>query len=235
VTLVEDRSTRILSLLYHGQGHSVISRPGSLLRCFEFQSQDTFEAAFPSVQFKNLLQAIQTSKLERLKIGTIQTRQQLQTLTQNIPLMRIKELEINFEYGDEDGEEGELSRETIRQDLLHAVKNNFSLRTVKAEVFTEIIADEPDVYYDLYVSDLFESAEDKHRLAFYANRNESLDQWVNNPTTVEQQKVWPKALNLAERAGPSALFRGLRSVLQSDYVKLSSKRKRKRPQYYAPS
>jgi len=88
-----------------GQVHediiSVISRPGSLLRCFEFQSQDTFEAAFPSVQFKNLLQAIQMSKLERLKIGTIQTRQQLQALTQSIPLMRIKELEINFEYGDE--------------------------------------------------------------------------------------------------------------------------------------
>jgi len=37
----------------------------------------------------------------------------------------------------------------------------------------------------------------------------------------------------AEKAGPDALFRGLRSVLQSDYGSLPGGRKRKRPQYYA--
>ena len=84
-------------------------------------------------------------------------------------------------------------------------------------------------------SDLFDSVDDKQRLAFYANRNERLDQWVDNPEIVEQKKVWPDALSLAERAGPNALFRGLRSVLQSDYGNLSGGRKRKRPQYYAPS
>ena len=62
---------------------------------------------------------------------------------------------------------------------------------------------------------------DKQRLAFYANRNESLDEWVDHPETVEQ-KVWPDALGLAERAGPGALFRGLRSVLERDYAVSSS-------------
>ena len=124
---------------------------------------------------------------------------------------------------DEDEPEG--AREAIRQDLLHAVKNNFSLRSVKARLLE----------YRLYreESDLFDSVEEKQRLAFYTNRNELLDQWDSNPDLVER-KVWPDALGLAERAGPDALFRGLRSVLESDYVSLPGGRKRKRPQYYNP-
>jgi len=62
------------------------------------------------------------------------------------------------------------------------------------------------------------NAEDKTRLAFYANRNKLLDQWVDNPETVQTRKVWPDALKLAEQAGPNSLFRGLRSVLGRDYV-----------------
>ena len=218
-----------------GQVHhdiiSLLSRPDSPLRCFEFQSHGNLEE-FPGVHFRNLLQAIQMSKLERFEIGTIRTQQQLQTLTESIPSMHIRELEVDFWYDegndDEDDEVGELSREAIRQHLLRAVKNNFSLRTVKAEMFTET-DDEIDG------TNLFERAEDKQALAFYANRNATLDQWVDNPVTIEQQKVWPDALSLAERAGPNAFFRGLRSVLQSDCGSLPSGRKRKRPQLYTPS
>ena len=76
----------------------------------------------------------------------------------------------------------------------------------------------------------------KKTLAFYAKRNERLDQWVENPETVVDRKVWPNALGLAERAGPDALFRGLRLVLDRNYgyVSLPSVRKGKRPQPYAP-
>ena len=101
--------------------------------------------------------------------------------------------------------DGQILRENanLRQTVLLAIKNNFSLRSVK------------DVSgYD----DLFQSAEDKETLAFYANRNESLDHWVDHPETIKQKVVWPEALGLAERAGPSALFRGLRSVLGRDYA-----------------
>ena len=62
---------------------------------------------------------------------------------------------------------------------------------------------------------LFDSAGDEQRLVFYTNRNKSVDQWVSNPEMVDR-KVWPEALKLADRAGPDALFRGLRSVLESD-------------------
>ena len=67
----------------------------------------------------------------------------------------------------------------------------------------------------MQIETLFGSAEDKETLAFYANRNESLDQWVDHPEKIEQN-LWPDALGLAERAGPNALFRGLRSVLGRD-------------------
>ena len=201
---------------------SILSRPDSPLRCFEFQSRDSLEREFPRIQFKNLLQAIQISKLKRFSIGTIQSQQQLQTLTQSIPSMKIEELEVAFtdavDSDDEEEEVSQLSRETIEQGLLQAVKNNFSLHTVKGEIIEFL--DE---------SDLFESAEDKQTLAFYANRNESLDQWVDHPETVAE-KVWPKALGLAQRAGPDPLFRGLRSVLGRDYVSLPGGRKRKRVQ-----
>ena len=138
--------------------------------------------------------------------------------------MKLKELEVKFwvdeDSDDEDEAQGEFNREAIRQDLLHAVKNNFSLRSVKARTHD----------YTREEFDLFDSVEEKQRLAFYTNRNELLDQWDSNPDLVER-KVWPDALGLAERAGPDALFRGLRSVLESDYVSLPGGRKRKRPQY----
>ena len=170
---------------------------------------------FPGVQFKNLLRTIQRSKLERFRIGTVLSQQQLLALTECIPSMKLKELEIvlaafNF-----------TNVEAFKQDLLHAVEKNFSLLSVKGEIG-----------YD--GSDLFDSAEDKQTLAFCAKRNECLDQWVENPETFDR-KVWPEALSLAERAGPAALFRGLHSVLESDYVKLPAGRKRKRPRYYVPS
>ena len=63
------------------------------------------------------------------------------------------------------------------------------------------------------------------RLVSYADRNELLDQWVDNPEQVDDRKVWPEALKLAEQAGPDSLFRGLRSVLGGDYVSLPAGRK----------
>jgi len=198
-----------------GQVHSdIISfllRPDSLLRCFEFHSRP-LEEAFPGVQYKNLLRAIEKSKLERFKIGSIQSQQHLQTLVQSIPSAKLKDLEVSlFEHERE--HECELDRETVKQDLFHAVKNNFSLRSVTYEIFRQ-------------TTDLFDRAEDKQTLAFYANRNERLVRWADNPETVEP-KVWPDALGLAQRAGPDALFRGLRSTLGSDNVSWKGRRSAK--------
>jgi len=73
---------------------STLSQPDSLLRCFQFQS--LYEGEFPEIRFKNLRRVIAKSKLERFQIGYIRTPQQLQTLTEIIPSMKLKELEVHF-------------------------------------------------------------------------------------------------------------------------------------------
>jgi len=114
---------------------SVVSRPGSLLRCFEFISSN-LQQTIPNIYFETLLRAIQTSKLERFSIGRIVTSHHLQALAQSIPSMKLKELlvEISTVEGSDDEEEDELDHETIRQDLLHAMKNNFTLQSVHGEI-----------------------------------------------------------------------------------------------------
>ena len=125
--------------------------------------------------------------------------------------MRIKELKVAIA--------DDFVEENIKQVLLQAVKKNFRLRFVQGD------RDGGSIFDD----------DDKTRLTFFADRNERLDRWVDNPEQVDDQKVWPEALGLAEQAGPDSLFRGLRSVLESDFVSLRAGRKRKRPQFYLPS
>jgi len=190
---------------------SALVQPDSPLRTFRLW-QRSFGDVIPSGQFQNLLRAIEKSKLEYFTIGYIQSQEQFQILTASIPLMRIKGLEIEVDSDRYD-------EANVKQLLLQAVKNNFSLRSVQGDRDGESIFDD----------------DDETRLTFLADRNEHLDQWVDNPESIEQ-KVWPEALKLAERAGPNSLFQGLRSVLGGDSSGLrAAGRKHKRPQFYAPS
>jgi len=193
----------------HDTVMSALLQPNSPLRVFELKEQSLGDV-IPAGQFQNLLQAVEKSKLERFVIGCIQSNQQLLSLADSIPQMRVKELTIGFDSYFE---------ENIKYVLLQAVKNNFSLRSFRGECPGR---------------DLFNDNE-KARLVSYAERNECLDQWADNPETIDDRKVWPEALKLAERAGPNSLFRGLRSVLESDHVSSRSGRKRTRPQYFIPS
>ena len=183
---------------------STLSRPDSALRTLEVEVGNLL-TLFPGGQLLNLFQAVEKSKLVCFKIGEIHSHAELQALTQSIPSMYIRELTIVFGIP----LRGE---ETAAREFLQAVKHNFSLRSVKGEQIGR--------------RDLFND-NDKKRLVFYANRNERLDQWVENPETVDQ-KVWPDALQLAQKAGPDFLFRGMRPVLESDYVKIPGARKRMR-------
>jgi len=193
---------------------SALLRPNSQLRSYEFKD-DNLSDEPPNSQFQNLLRAVKKSKLECFKIGDINSHQQLRTLTDSIPLMHVKVLKVESDIN--------VGHENAKQLLLQAVKNNFSLQSVDCK----------DFGHNGFERDLFD-ANDKLRLAFYANRNKLLDQWADNPETVDR-KVWPEALKLAEKAGPNSLFLGLRSVLGGDSTGLRVGRKRKRPQYYAPS
>jgi len=203
----------ILSGGISGQVHDVIiftlSQPDSALRTLEFEWFAS-SAGYTDGHLLNLFRAVEKSKLECFKVGRFDSNENLQVLTQSIPLMHIKELTIEFS--------DLIIEENAKREVLQAVKNNFSLRSVESR------HEQRDLFND----------DDKLRLVFYADRNEHLDQWVDSPQAVDQ-KVWPDALKLADRAGPDSLFRGLRSVFESDCVKSHAGRKRKRPQFYIPS
>ena len=199
----------------HADIISALLRPDSPLQSFELK-EFSLGIALPNSQFQNLLRAVEKSKLERFAIGNIESHEQLRTLTDSIPRMRVKKLQVVIAGGEQN---------VNKQLLLQAVKNNFSLRSVDGKE-SRPFGRERDIFDN----------NDKPRLVFYANRNENLDQWVDNPETVKQQKVWPDVLSLAERAGPDSLFRGLRSVLGSDYVSLrAAGREAHASQHYVPS
>jgi len=152
-----------------------------------------------------LLQGLRSNTyLKTLVLGFVcVSHQQLRSLTDSIPLMRIKKLKIDVD-GDRYVEE-----EDAKQLLLQAVKNNFSLRSVRAYIRRSGL---------FWYNNIFNAGE-KKILVFYTDRNEHLDHWVNNPERVDR-KVWPEALKLADQAGPDSLFRGLNSVLGSDSASL---------------
>ena len=80
-----------------GQVHediiSLVSRPDSLLRCFEFQSGWVFGRCISENSIQEPASSNRKEQAGTIQIGSIETPHQLQTLTQSIPLMRIKELE----------------------------------------------------------------------------------------------------------------------------------------------
>lgn len=191
---------------------TALTHPSSSLRCLELNK------TFAGDSFSPLLRAVANSKLKRFKFGTINSLQQLQSLTDIIPLLPIRELEIWFAAGLFHGHRH--AEETVRQDILRSVKKNFCLRSVVGStIFVGPLHRRP----------MFNRDEEQRRLAFFFSRNERLDQWIDNPTTLDQ-KLWPKALAVAAQAGRDKLYTSLRSVLTSNYVSLQGGKKRRRTQ-----
>jgi len=102
--------------------------------------------------------------------------------------------------------------------FLNIVKSNSSLRVVRehllpdANTFTE---------------------EERRLLAFYADRNQRTDQFIEHPTSVPKQ-LWPEVLQVAAQADPSVLFRSLIAI-RGELGTGKRTRKRKRPAFFKPS
>jgi len=194
-----------------------LCRPDSVLQSFEYQ--DDGEHGLCLNCRGALLRSIAKSGLERFKLGNIRPDLH-QSLTTIVPMLKVRELELKYIY----------YNERVAHALLDAIRKNFSLRSVVGGVYSVMAENIED---SSFRRELF-TEHDKEKLAFYADRNERLGQWVCNPKTVEK-KVWPDALKLAEESGPNSIYQGLRLVVESDYVSLPSRSgKRKRPQNDAP-
>jgi len=166
--------------------------------------QDDLYSFFPCPNFGALLSTVGRSTLEHFSIGAICTEAQFRTLLSNLPEMKTRELEFDLR--------GVLRVTAERkQDILRAVKQNFSLRSLKATS----------------IGRAFFTKEDKIVLESYWSRNERLAQWVASPATVPHL-LWPDALGLALEAGEDTLYRSLQAVLGNEVESALGHRKRKR-------
>jgi len=191
---------------------SCMTRPHTSLRKLELDFGIFGNFVQPPIAFVRLLHAISRSKLEHLRIRVVHARQDFELLLSALPNFKLKELELVIIY----------NGPNMKQDLLEALKNNYSLRSVKGGTanFTFNTDDE--------IEELFND-DDKRRLAFFAERNARLDAWTENPSLVPRD-LWPYALDLAVKAGRESLFCSLRSALGFDALQAKQgKRTRKRP------
>jgi len=76
---------------------------------------------------------------------------------------------------------------------------------------------------------------DQRLLQGYFRRNESVELFIDNPTTIPKNLL-PQTIGVvAQTASPSILFQSLRAASTDLFGKRQWTRKRKRPVYYKPS
>lgn len=187
----------------------VLIRRDSTLRCLGVSIPDIQTIGVPL----SVLTAVSKStRLERLvmkSMDTIYHRDHIETLAYVIPLLKVDELSLWFDWRPEDEHE---------RLLLEAFKRNFSFQSVKCNI--------------AYNQPWFSGAS-RVRLASYLARNHKLVQWLENPKLVPRD-LWPLAMTLALKAGMNSLYLSL-LALSGEGVGLRQRgRKRKRPQYYKP-
>ena len=118
--------------------------------------------------------------------------------------MKLRVLTVQF------GFLGPNERDRMKQTLRQAVKNNFTLQSVK---------------YQFGDRNPLDASEDDETLKFYLERNICLAQWVENPASVPKH-LWKEAATVAAKAGPTMLFRLLRKIGPAVLPIRSRKRKR---------
>jgi len=168
---------------------SALRRDDSPLRHFRFE--DMHHVPNDSIQsFRSLCQAVAESKLETFSIGIVDTLSRSQTLADALPSMKIREIVIQFGFF------GLNETDRMEQTVCRAVKNNFTLQSVKHQHGSA----EP-----------FDPTDEDGTLKFCLERNIRLAKWVENPATVPKH-LWKEATTLATKAGPDVLFQLLRKI-----------------------
>ena len=169
---------------------SALCRADSPLRRFRFEEDNMYHVTNDSIQsFRSLCKAVAESKLETFSIGALPNLSHSQTLADALPSMKIREIVIHF------GLLGP-NEDRMKQTICRAVKNNFTLQSVKHQHGS---------------ADPFDPTDEDETLKFYLDRNIRLAKWVENPATVPKH-LWKEATTLATKAGPTVLFRLLRKI-----------------------
>jgi len=108
-----------------------LRRPANPLRHFQFE--DHHFDSLSNQSFSNLCQAVAESKLEYFSIRVDHNQRRIQSLADTIPSMKIRELVIQFDHI------GYRNRDRTLQTLRQALKNNFTLQSVKYQYGGDIL------------------------------------------------------------------------------------------------
>lgn len=100
---------------------------------------------------------------------------------------------------------------------LNALKSNLKLRSLT-------IGDLDDGNIIPFFNS--DAERDEHR--FYMDRNRSLRDWIDNPSTVPEKELWFRALRLAMLAGHDELYEALKAVFPSQIETIVEGRSKKR-------
>jgi len=163
--------------------HNLIRDPESSLRILELDCDPLNGVLFPGGRLVDLMNAVASRgcKLERLLLGSLDA-QQFQDLVTMIPHVKLRELQVHVME----------SLEPMKQDLLQAVRKNFSLKLFQTDLFED--------------DQVFQT-----RIQFYLDRNIRLANWAKDPASVPQL-LWSEAMKLALEAGYTCLFASLRAL-----------------------
>ena len=161
---------------------SALRRAASPLRRLVWENE-----IISNESLRTLCETVAVSNLESLSIHVLG---RFHILQDAIPSMKIRHLEIVFVSDDP------MERNHIKQRLREAVKQNFTLQSVKYR-FRHLG----------YVVD-----DDQNVVKFYTERNTRLAQWVENPAITVPKNLWKEAVSLATKAGPETLYRLLRKI-----------------------
>ena len=189
---------------FHGTLEALLLKPDSPLQDLDLRGVGSM---FPHGSFGSLLRAAeQSDALESLTIEGIESPLQFAQLIERIPSMKVQKLVFACNRTDE------------KPAFLAALKRNSSL-----------------VHVDGKLNDggsLF-NEEDKAKLDHYSKRNKRLARWIDNPSSIPRF-LWPEALAMAKETNPTVFYRAFEAISSEITATKINKRKRKRPQFYAP-
>jgi len=127
--------------------------------------------------------------------------------------------------------------DNILPQLMDAVKKNFSLRSVELDDDWHSIGQilQPRLaFYANRNETLAEWTILQPCLALCANRNEQFAEWTENPCTVPA-KLWPEAISMAQQASKESLFKSSKALSGKGIGLSQGKRKRKLTNFCKPS
>jgi len=160
-------------------------------------------------RFQPLLRAVEKSKLKSFAIGDLASQEQLKCLADSIPKLRVQKFELTAT--------DEFAFQEMEQRLLCAITDNLNLRSVRGFIISRQIRRSRRHREPPQPQLMFDQDDERRRLASCLIVHRWAYNKTDDPNSVQlEQKLFPLAIAMAEKAGNNTLYASLRSRV--DYL-----------------